>query len=153
MAHGSTEADQGVPLLPYNTPLQRTLGFASRCSRANPLYRQIVKLESARKFALSLPETTEEPHFEMKSWRVRGKIFATVSPIGDHLHIFVDEAEVRASVAEDPRTFEQLWWGKKLVGVRVSLPHAGKREVLELLEDAWRRKAPKRLQSLRDTEL
>lgn len=30
-----------------------------------------------RKFALSLPETTEEPHFEKTSFRVKKKIFAT----------------------------------------------------------------------------
>jgi hypothetical protein len=29
-----------------------------------------VKLDSARKFALSLPETTEEPHFE-EAWRLK----------------------------------------------------------------------------------
>ena len=105
-------------------------------------YRRLMKLESARKFALSLPETTEQPHFDMKSWRVKDKIFATVPPAGEHLHIFVDEAEVRALVAQDPTTFEQLWWGKKIVGVKVSLSHADSREVQELLEDAWRRKAP-----------
>lgn len=30
-------------------------------------------------YALSLPETTEEPHFEKRSYRVKKKIFATVS--------------------------------------------------------------------------
>jgi len=36
-----------------------------------------VKLELARRYALSLPEAVEEPHFEYASFRVRGKIFAT----------------------------------------------------------------------------
>lgn len=30
-------------------------------------------------YALSLPEATEEPHFEKRSYRVKKKIFATVS--------------------------------------------------------------------------
>ena len=59
-------------------------------------------LDSARAFALSLPGSTEEPHFDMSSFRVRGKIFATVPPGDEDLHVFVDEGEVRAAVAEDP---------------------------------------------------
>lgn len=64
-------------------------------------------LAEARWFALSLPEVTEEPHFDMSPWRVRGKIFATVPPDGQHLHVFVDEEETRAAVAEDPSAFEE----------------------------------------------
>ena len=54
-----------------------------------------------RAFALSLPATTEEPHFDMSSFRVRGKIFATVPPDGEHLHVFVDEGR---STPRWPRT-------------------------------------------------
>jgi len=36
----------------------------------------LVKLIDARRLAMSLPEVTEEPHFEYTSFRVRGKIFA-----------------------------------------------------------------------------
>ena len=105
-----------------------------------------MRLEEARRFALSLPETTEQPHFEKSSFRVRGKIFAAVPPGGEQLHVFVDEHETRASVAEDPSAFEELWWGKKLAGVRVHLPSLESSHlVVELLEDAWRRKAPKKV--------
>lgn len=34
-------------------------------------------LDFFRSFSLSLPETTEDPHFEKTSFRVRKKIFAT----------------------------------------------------------------------------
>ena len=78
-----------------------------------------MNLEQARRFALSLPETTEEPHFDKSSFRVKGKIFATVPPGGGHLHVFVDEDETRASVAEDPKAFEELWWGRRLSGVEL----------------------------------
>ncbi|MCR6640767.1 MAG: MmcQ/YjbR family DNA-binding protein [Sporocytophaga sp.] len=37
----------------------------------------MVKLTAFRKLALSLPEVTEEPHFEKISFRVKKKIFAT----------------------------------------------------------------------------
>lgn len=104
-----------------------------------------MRLEDARRFALSLPEAAEQPHFDMASFRVRGKIFATVPPEGRHLHVFVDDPEVRASVAEDPTAFEELWWGKTLSGVRVNLAKARVAPVRELIEEAWRRKAPKRV--------
>jgi hypothetical protein len=102
-----------------------------------------MKLEEARRFALSLPAATEEPHFEKSSFRVRGKIFATVPLGGEHLHVFVDADETRASVAEAPSAFEELWWGKRLSGVRVNLRAADPQRVRELLEESWRRKAPK----------
>src|SRR5215471_17129755 len=84
-------------------------------------------LESARAFALSLPATTEEPHFDMASFRVRGKIFATVPPDDEHLHVFVDEAEVHAAVAEDPAAFEPLVWGQRLRGLRIRIAAAPRR--------------------------
>lgn len=37
----------------------------------------MVTLVTLRKLALSFPETTEEPHFEKTSFRVKKKIFAT----------------------------------------------------------------------------
>lgn len=39
----------------------------------------MVDVETFRQFALSFPETTEEPHFEKTSFRIRKKIFATLS--------------------------------------------------------------------------
>ena len=102
-------------------------------------------LESVRAFALSLPGTTEEPHFDMSSFRVRGKIFATVPPDGEHLHVFVDEGEVHAAVAEDAAAFEPLMWGQRLRGLRVRVAAAPAPRIAELLEESWRRKAPARL--------
>lgn len=37
----------------------------------------MVTIVALRKLALSFPETTEEPHFEKTSFRVKKKIFAT----------------------------------------------------------------------------
>ena len=106
-----------------------------------------MRLETARRFALSLPETTEEPHFEFSSFRVRKKIFTTVPTTGKHLHIYVGADEVRALVEEAPAAFEEIVWGKRTVAdwVRVNLPAADRDQVRELLEEAWRLKAPTRL--------
>jgi hypothetical protein len=106
-----------------------------------------VKLAAARRFALSFPDTTEEPHFEKSSFRVKGKIFATVPEGGKHLHLHVGADEASALVAEDPAAFEEIVWGKKTKSdwVRVHLDAADEAQVRELLEDGWRRKAPKRV--------
>ena len=110
--------------------------------------------EEVRSVALSLPETVEQPHFDSASFRVRGHIFATLPPDGDRVHIFVGEDDIHAAVAERPASCEELWWGKKLSGVRVHLPAADPVLVAELIIDAWRRKAPKRLAAtLDDTQL
>src|SRR5215831_17930367 len=109
-------------------------------------------LDSARAFALSLPGSTEEPHFDMSSFRVRGKIFATVPPDDEHLHVFVDEGEVHAAVAEDPAAFEPLLWGQRLRGLRIRIAAAPNHRVAELLEESWRRRAPARLAAERDAE-
>jgi hypothetical protein len=104
-----------------------------------------MRLEEARRFASSLPGSHEQAHFEKSSFRVGGKIFATVPPGGRHLHVFVDEHEARASVADDPSAFEELMWGKKLAGVRIDLHVADRDTVLGSLEESWRRRAPKLL--------
>jgi hypothetical protein len=108
-------------------------------------------LAGTRRFALSLPGATEEPHFDMISFRVRGRIFATVPPDETRLHVFVDEADIDEYVAEDPAAFETLLWGQQVRGIRVLLAAASQDRVRELLTEAWRRKAPKRLVAEHET--
>jgi len=103
-----------------------------------------MNIRDARKIALSFPEVTEEPHFDVSSFRVRGKIFATV-PSNDVLRVFVDE-ELRDLLSDaDPKTYEKIWWGKKVVGLAVRLTAAKPRDVESLLREAWLKKAPKTL--------
>lgn len=101
-------------------------------------------MRPAHAFALSLPETVRQDHHGIPSFRVRGRIFAT-APDDDHLRIMVDEGEIRACVAEDPAAFAELWWGSRLSCVVVDLRRAPDDQVRELLTDAWRGRAPKRL--------
>lgn len=104
-----------------------------------------MKLEQARRYALSLPETTQEPHFEFTSFRVRGKIFATAPPGAAFLHVFVDEDLRAPHMAASPHAFEALRWGAKVVGLRITLARADAATVERLLLESWKRKAPKRL--------
>lgn len=101
-------------------------------------------LATARALALALPETTEQDHHGMPSFRVRGKIFATV-PDEAHLRVMVDENEIRAAVAENPESCAESYWGKRLACVVVTLDGASVRLLTELLTDSWLRKAPSTL--------
>ena len=98
-----------------------------------------------RRLALSLPETAEAPHHDMTSFRVAGKIFATVPPGADRVHVFIGADEVAAYCAEYPLVVEELWWGKRLSGCRVELGQAPQALVRELLTLAWRNRAPKKV--------
>ncbi len=103
--------------------------------------------------ALALPEATEAPHFDSVSFRVRGRIFATLPADGEHLHVMVDVDEARAVAAQSGPAFEELWWGKKLCGVRIHLPSLDEPDLVrELIEDAWRSRAPKRVVAAYDAE-
>lgn len=100
--------------------------------------------DSIRRLALSLPETAEQDHHGLVSYRVRNKIFATI-PDEDHVRIMVDESEIHAAVAEHPAVCEPFYWGKRLACVVVNVQTAGPELIQELLTAAWLRKAPNRL--------
>ena len=98
-------------------------------------------VEDVRRLALGLPESAERDHHGFPSFRVRGRIFATL-PDNGHAHIMIDPEEVRIAVAENPGICAELWWGKRLACVRVTLAAADPDLLAELLTDAWRRAAP-----------
>ena len=108
----------------------------------------MVSTAEARALALALPEAVEQDHHGFPSFRIRGKIFATL-PDPDHLHVMLTEDEIREAVAIDPRACEEKWWGKKLAAVRVALPSIQADVLDQLLADAWRLRAPRELQPLR----
>jgi hypothetical protein len=124
---------------------RETLVGPGRRWQAWPNLGAVSDLAEARRLALSLPEVTEEPHFDMASFRVRGKIFVTAPPEETRLHVFVDPLEVDAYVAQDPAAFEPLWWGARVRGLRVDLAATSADGLAEIIEEAWRRKAPKSL--------
>jgi hypothetical protein len=99
-------------------------------------------LSQVRAYALALPEATEEPHFDRVSFRVRAKIFATARSTEPYIHVFVDELERNHAVNRYPEHMEKLWWGKKVVGLRVKLETAPVAAVKKLLLKAWLMKAP-----------
>ena len=104
----------------------------------------MVSREQARELALGLPESVEQDHHGRPSFRVATKIFATQWD-DDHLNVMLDEGGIRTAVHGDPKTFEEVWWGKRLAAVRVDLRRVDAGKLRELLEEAWEMRAPKRL--------
>ena len=94
--------------------------------------------------ALSLPETTEQDHHGFPSFRVAGRIFATL-PDAAHLHVMLPDTLVEMAIGTSPLACEELRWGKRISGVRVTLASAASAHLDMLMTEAWRLKAPSRL--------
>lgn len=101
----------------------------------------MVDMGEVRALAFALPETTEQDHHGMKSFRVRGRIFAT-APDDEHVRVMVSETEILAAVAENPDVCRPFYWGKRLACVVVALPGTPASLLQELLTEAWLGKAP-----------
>jgi hypothetical protein len=112
--------------------------------RGGRLHHLAVTVEEVRKFALALPEAIEQDHWGNPSFRIRGRIFASV-PDREHVNVMIDPFDIDGVVREAPDACQELRWGKRVAGVRVTLPNAASKMVEALLRSAWRRKAPKRL--------
>jgi len=103
-----------------------------------------VTTAEARKLALKLPEAVEQDHHGRPSFRVGGRIFATLWS-DDRMNVMVDEDGIRTAVEHAPETCEPVWWGKRLAAVAVTLSTVDRSFLDELLTDAWEGKAPRRL--------
>ena len=104
----------------------------------------MVTVAQARTLALALPEAIEADHHGRPSFRVGGRIFATLWD-AEHMNVMVDEPGIRTATEAHPEACSEVWWGKRLAAVRVTLPEAERELLTELLADAWEGKAPARL--------
>jgi hypothetical protein len=96
--------------------------------------------EEARQLALSLSGAVEQDHHGRPSFRVAGKIFATLWD-ASHMNVMVDEGGILTAVESSPDVYEEVWWGKQLRAVRVDLDRVEADALLELLTDAWEQRA------------
>jgi hypothetical protein len=104
----------------------------------------MLSADDARRVAVSLPEAVEQDHHGRPSFRVAGKIFATLwDP--EHMNVMLDEPGILTAVQSHPAVCAEVMWGKRLAAVRVDLRGAGEQLLAELLRDAWEGKAPARL--------
>jgi hypothetical protein len=105
----------------------------------------VVSPEQARQLALALPEAIEQDHHGRPSFRIGGKIFATLWD-ESHMNVMLDEGGILTAVQAEPGTCEEVWWGRRLAAVRVDLRSADEELLAGLLEDAWEGKAGARVQ-------
>jgi hypothetical protein len=103
----------------------------------------MISPDQARELALALPEATEADHHGRPSFRVAGKIFAT---LWDHTHmnVMLDEPGILTAVQRHPGACSEFWWGRRLGAVHVDLDQAEFEMLADLLADGWERRAPKR---------
>ena len=104
----------------------------------------MVSSQEARSLALALPEATEQDHHGRPSFRIAGRIFATLWDDG-RMNVMLDEPGILTAVQAHPETCREVWWGKRLSAVGVDLRAADAALPSELLADAWEGKAPRRL--------
>jgi hypothetical protein len=106
----------------------------------------LVTPAALRKLALSLPEAGELPHFERVSWRVRNKIFATMTPDGKEAMVRVPRELVASLLAEYPEVFFSYGgWTDRGGAMGVKLAAANGRMMGELVVGSWRSVAPRKL--------
>ena len=109
-----------------------------------------VQPDDAVAMLLDLPGVTEADHHGRRSFRVGGgKVVATV-PADGVLNVMAGEDVARAVTSGGADGVSLLWWGAKLSGVRVELADVDPGVLDELVEDAWRRRAPKALRQETD---
>jgi hypothetical protein len=111
-----------------------------------------MRAATVRSFALSLPEAEERETWETATFRVRNKIFSMFDEKERHLWIKSTHDEQQALIAMDPAAFffPSYVGSKGWVGVVVSKAERG--EVEDLITEAWRLTAPKRMVAAFDGE-
>lgn len=105
--------------------------------------------DDVRRFALSLPEAGEQDHNGFPSFRVGGKIFATL-PDAEHVHVMLEADDIRAAARAHAPVCAEKWWGQTLAALRVELGAVAAQELEGWLGDAWWHLAPERLKPARD---
>src|SRR5438552_3029275 len=104
----------------------------------------MITVREVRKLALAMPGAAEVPHFDRASFRVGGRIFATIAPDGERGMLKLDLDHHEALLKSDPRSFFSFggWSRNGATGVRFATVR--KALFRELLEEAWRNVASRR---------
>jgi len=101
--------------------------------------------EELRQLALSLPEVEERETWGHPTFRVRSKIFATLSADERVAGVKASLEDQEELIASDPETFAVASYTGRFGWVSVQLSSVDPEGMRELVIEAWRRTAPKRL--------
>ncbi|GAB2828434.1 MmcQ/YjbR family DNA-binding protein [Actinoallomurus bryophytorum] len=108
--------------------------------------------EDLRKLALSLPEASERETWGSATFRVRDKIFVMMSADGTGASVKATKDEQSALIAEDPETFTYPAYVGQHGWIGVDVERIGTDHLRELVTEAWRMTAPKRVVRAFDAE-
>lgn len=114
--------------------------------------RRPVTFQSVRRLALALPEVEEGPCYGTPGFRVRGKFLARLRDEGETLVVKCGDNERDFRMQADPATFFTTDHYRGYPTVLVRLATVRTADLRDLLEQAWRRNAPKRLVATYDRE-
>ena len=104
-----------------------------------------------RRLALALPETEERLTWETDiTFRVRDKIFAMGGDEASHVSIKASPERQAELVDLDPETFAPSAYVGRFGWVTVNLARVDEPFLEDLIRDAWRRTAPKKLAATLD---
>ncbi|MFJ8806914.1 MmcQ/YjbR family DNA-binding protein [Streptomyces sp. NPDC102490] len=102
--------------------------------------------EDVRRIALSLPDTTEKIAWSMPTFRVAGKMFATLPEEETSLAVRCPKEERDELVLAEPEKFWIAAHEAQFAWVRARLAALeGEDELRDILADSWRQAAPPRL--------
>lgn len=106
-----------------------------------------VKYEQVRDWVLALPGGAEVMVAEWghPTLRVNDKMFASGMSGSKTMTVKASKEEQQALIAEAPDVFSIAAYVGRFGWVQVDLSKVGKRELHELVIEAWRRTAPKKL--------
>ena len=108
--------------------------------------------QTARTLALALPGAEEATSYGTPAFRVRGKLFARFHQDGESLVVRSDLDSREVLVQADPRSFFVTDHYRDHPWVLVRLGSVSRSVLTEVLEKAWRQRAPKHLVKEFDTE-
>ena len=114
--------------------------------------RSRVTLATVRRLALALPGVEEGLSYGTPGFRVRGKFLARLWEDGETLVVKYGDDERDFRMQADPETFFITDHYRGYPTVLVRLPRVTTADLKEVLEEAWRRQAPRRLVAEFDRE-
>jgi len=111
-----------------------------------------MRRDTVRRFALDLPEAEERETWETATFRVRNKIFMMFSEQERQAWVKSTHDEQRALTASHPETFFVPPYVGPSGWIGVVIRSVDRVEMQELVTEAWRLTAPKRLLAAFDAE-
>ena len=116
-----------------------------RASRSPRSAGKAVTFATVRRMALQFPGVEEGSSYGTPAFRVKGKFVARLKEDGCTLVVRIDQDEREAWMRADPETFFITDHYRGYPAVLVRLATVESEDLRDVLEQAWRFNAPKRL--------